>query len=177
MFELLVPLFLILLGLGLVAAEVYLVPGFNVVGILGFLMLIFAVGYTYATVGMAAGTLALFGAIGMGTAMGYLIWKSGAWERFVLAASIENDPKEVDRVNENRARYLGKRGLAITPLRPTGVAEIDGERVEVLTEGGFIAAGSVVRVVAMDRRRLFVRLAEGLPEPGEPTVTSESPGT
>ena len=44
------------------------------------------------------------------------------------------------------------------------VVEIDGERIEVVTEGEYIAAGSNVRVVAMDRRRYFARL-DALPEP------------
>jgi membrane-bound ClpP family serine protease len=61
---------------------------------------------------------------------------------------------------EARSRYLGRDGVAVTALRPGGVCEIDGERVEVQTEGDFIASGSRVRVVAMDRRRFFVRLAE-----------------
>jgi membrane-bound serine protease (ClpP class) len=66
----------------------------------------------------------------------------------------------VARESEQRARYLGKTGVALSPLRPTGIVEIDGERVEVATEGDFIAAGSRIKVVAMDRRRYFVRLDE-----------------
>ena len=92
------------------------------------------------------------------------MWTSGAWDRFVLAANLQTDERQAVRESEHRARYLGKQGLAMTPLRPTGVAEIDGERIEVVTEGEFIAAGSLLRVVAMDRRRYFVRLADVVPE-------------
>ncbi len=60
----------------------------------------------------------------------------------------------------NRGSYLGKTGDALTPLRPAGVAMVDGDRIDVATEGEFIAAGSKVRVVAKDSRRYFVRLAE-----------------
>jgi membrane-bound serine protease (ClpP class) len=42
--------------------------------------------------------------------------------------------------------------------------EIESNRIEVVTEGSFIAAGSWVRVVAMDRRRFFVRLADDVEE-------------
>ena len=86
------------------------------------------------------------------------MWTSGAWDRFVLGATIAGDDPKGD--SEGRARYLGKTGVAVTPLRPTGVARIDDERIEVATEGDFIASGSHVRVVAMDRRRFFVRLAD-----------------
>lgn len=154
------PIILILIGLTLIGVEVYLVPGFNVVGIMGFLVLVFAVGFMFSTGGLIAGWLTLGSTVALGAALAWAVWRSGAWERFVLATSIEPDEASEARLQENRARYLGKTGRAITPLRPTGVAEIANERLEVTTEGGFIAAGSVVRVVAMDRRRLFVRLAE-----------------
>lgn len=142
-------------------------PGFNVVGILGFLMIVFTIGYVFTETGMMGGSITLFGTAAFGTALFYWLWKSGAWNRFILATSLRNDDESVARENEHRARYLGKTGTALTPLRPTGVIEVDGERIEVVTEGEFIAAGSQVRVVAMDRRRYFARLATALPE-GEP---------
>lgn len=158
--DLLLPALLILAGVGLIVAEVYLMPGFNVVGILGFLMMVFAVGYAFSEYGYAGGIAAAAGAVVLSGGAFYVMWQSGAWERFVLATNLRSDEAVVQRESEYRARYLGKTGTAVTPLRPTGVAEIDGERIEVVTEGDFIASGSEVRVVAMDRRRYFVRLAE-----------------
>ncbi len=158
--ELLIPIALILVGLGLIVVEVYLVPGFNVVGVLGFLVVVFGIGYAFYDVGMAGGVAALAGSAALGGGLFYWLWNSGAWDRFVLAANLRTDQAVAVRESEHRARYLGKSGVALTPLRPTGVAEIDGERIEVVTEGEFIASGSRVRVVAMDRRRYFVRLAD-----------------
>jgi membrane-bound serine protease (ClpP class) len=60
----------------------------------------------------------------------------------------------------DRGTYLGKTGAALTPLRPSGIALVDGDRIDVATEGEFIAAGSRIRVVAKDSRRYFVRLAD-----------------
>ena len=158
--ELLLPIALVAVGLILIGIEVYLVPGINVVGIIGFLCLLFAVGYGFSSNGWIGGTLILLGTVLLGGGLGYLMWRSGAWENFVLATSVPPDHQLAETVQENRARYLGRSGRALTPLRPTGVAEIEGDRVEVVTEGAFIAAGSEVRVVAMDRRRVFVRLAD-----------------
>ena len=157
--EFLLPIALILVGLGLIAAEVYLVPGFNVVGIFGFIAILFAIGYAFAESGLLGGVYVILGTAAAGGGLFYWMWVSGAWDRFILAATITGDEPGQDRDSERRARYLGKTGVAVTPLRPTGVARIDGERIEVATEGDFIAAGSEVRVVAMDRRRFFVRLA------------------
>lgn len=163
--EILVPLLLIAIGLALIAVEVYLIPGFNVIGILGLLSLMFAVGYAFSTSGFAGGVLTLAGALSATGMLYYVLWTSGAWQRFVLSTTVTDDAALRAKEQETRSRYLGKEGVALTPLRPTGVAEIEEERVEVVTEGGFIAAGSRIRVVAMDRRRFFVRLAtDRLPE-------------
>ena len=157
--EFFLPIALILVCLGLIAVEVYLVPGFNVVGIFGFIVILFAIGYTFTESGLLGGIYVIVGTAIAGGGLFYWMWTSGAWDRFVLGTTITGERPGEDRETERRAKYLGKTGVAVTPLRPTGVARIDGERIEVATEGDFIAAGSNVRVVAMDRRRFFVRLA------------------
>ncbi len=156
--EILIPIALIVLGLGFILFEVYLVPGFNVVGIIGLLVIIFGVGYGFSETGLVGGTLYLLGAIVSVVGTFFWLWKSGAWDRFILATNLRKDENLIARESEDRARYLGEAGRAITPLRPTGIVEIGGRRIEVMTEGEFIAAGSNVKVVAMDRRRYFVRL-------------------
>lgn len=149
---------LVVIGLALLAVEVYVVPGVNVVGILGLLVLIFAIGYAFSSAGLWGGVVTLGGTFVLGGGMLYAMWRSGAWEEFVLATSMLPGRQLPEGSQDNRARYLGKVGAALTPLRPSGVAEIDGERVEVQTEGGFIAANSKIRVVAIDRRHIFVRI-------------------
>lgn len=162
--ELLIPIALILIGLGLIAIEIYLVPGFNVIGIFGAVVILFAIGFAFSESGVQGGVAALVGTAVVGGGLFYWMWNSGAWDRFVLASNLRNDEAVMARESEHRAKYLGKSGTAVTPLRPTGVAEIEGERIEVVTEGEFIASGSKVRVVAMDRRRFFVRLADAVTE-------------
>lgn len=164
--ELLIPIALIALGLALIAVEVYLVPGINVFGIVGLVLMVFAVGFMFTESGFLGGTLTLIGAVGACGLMFWAMWQSGAWERFVLSTSLGQGDGHDNRDADQRSSYLGREGLAITPLRPTGVVEIDGNRIEVATEGEFVAAGSWVRVVAMDRRRFFVRMADS--EKAEP---------
>ena len=157
--ELLLPIGLIVAGLILIAVEVYVVPGFNVVGLLGLAMMLFAVGFAFTTAGLLGGVTMLGLSTVGGGGLFYYLWKSGAWNRFVLDTSLRPDENLLAEESEQRAKYLGKLGVAVTPLRPTGVVEIEGERIEANTEGDYIAAGSDIRVVAMDRRRYFVRLA------------------
>lgn len=160
------PIALILVGLVLIAVEVYAVPGINVVGIAGGLSIVGGVVLAFVEGGAIGGLIAAVGSISVAGAMFYVMWQSGALQHFVLLDSLVRETSEHDRDGEHRSRYLGRVGEAVTPLRPAGIVEIGGERIEVQTEGGFIASGSRVKVVAMDRQRFFVRLeAETAPSP------------
>ena len=52
---------------------------------------------------------------------------------------------------------VGKSGAAVTDLRPAGKATIEGRRVDVLTEGAYVARGTRVTVVRVEGNRIFVR--------------------
>ncbi|MDD2497965.1 MAG: NfeD family protein, partial [Desulfitobacteriaceae bacterium] len=45
----------------------------------------------------------------------------------------------------------------VTPLRPAGTAEIEGDRIDVVTEGGFIPREAQVKVVKVEGTRIVVR--------------------
>ena len=59
--------------------------------------------------------------------------------------------------SDDYTSYLGQFGTAVTLLRPSGTAEIDGVRLSVVTEGEFIAPGTPVQVVAVQGSRIVVR--------------------
>ncbi len=159
-----IPIALILVGVVLILIEVYMVPGFNVIGILGIVMIIVAVGYSFAESGWTGGFMALAGSVAAVGGIFWFLYSTGAWDRFVLTAELTSGASDGEDERAQRTRYLGRNGTALTPLRPSGVIEIDGTRLEVSTEGEFVAAGSQVRIVAMDRRRYFVRLASATEE-------------
>jgi membrane-bound serine protease (ClpP class) len=52
---------------------------------------------------------------------------------------------------------IGKQGVSSTPLHPAGIAEFQGERVDVVSEGELIDAGVAVKVVKVDGNRVVVR--------------------
>ncbi len=61
-----------------------------------------------------------------------------------------------------RADLVGKSGVAASELRPAGMAVVDGERVDVITEGDWMKAGTPVTVVKAEAMRLVVRRAPQL---------------
>ena len=52
---------------------------------------------------------------------------------------------------------IGQRGITQTLLRPSGMAMIDGKRLDVMAESGMIAAGSIIRVVSVNGTQIVVR--------------------
>ena len=52
---------------------------------------------------------------------------------------------------------LGKSGITLTPLRPAGTALIDGERYDVVSEGGFLDPDTPIHVIRVEGTRIVVR--------------------
>jgi membrane-bound serine protease (ClpP class) len=74
-----------------------------------------------------------------------------------LALSAAQGPEYVTSTDFGALR--GRPGTATSYLRPAGIASIDGRRVDVLTAGEFIAAGTPIRVVRVEGARIFVEPA------------------
>ena len=58
------------------------------------------------------------------------------------------------------AELVGKRGVAVTVLRPSGTVDIEGEPYDSVSESGFIAPGTPVRVVRFENAQLYVERIE-----------------
>ena len=57
----------------------------------------------------------------------------------------------------DKSKFLGAIGVCVTDLRPAGTITIEGEPVDVVTEGSFIKAGDTVKVINVDGSRVLVR--------------------
>ena len=68
------------------------------------------------------------------------------------------------REEKDYRSLLGREGRALGPLRPAGIAEFDGRRWDVVTEGPMVAAGTRIRVIAVEANRVVVRSVEDEPE-------------
>jgi membrane-bound ClpP family serine protease len=54
---------------------------------------------------------------------------------------------------------IGQFGRALTPLRPSGLVDFDGRRLDGLSEEGLIPSGALVRAVQVRGGRIVVRKA------------------
>ena len=59
-----------------------------------------------------------------------------------------------------RSELIGKSGIALTPLRPSGIAMVDGKRLDVLASGEFVAKGESVTVVSIEGIKINVEKTE-----------------
>jgi membrane-bound serine protease (ClpP class) len=167
------PIFLVLLGAILLAAEVFVIPGFGIAGVLGFLavgagFLFLAGGATIGEPSVDASFLYDFGFQFILTALGGMTllavlsrWlpSVGPARRLVLAAPEGPSPGSVVDPERAPAR-VGQRGTARSTLRPSGTAEIDGRLVDVTAVGAFVDPGQVVEVVAVEGNHVDVRPVE-----------------
>ncbi len=75
----------------------------------------------------------------------------------VLRDAISGDAAEAKK---EESSLLGRAGTTVTPLRPSGIAEFDGKRIQVSAEGAFIPAGSRVTVTGQNGLAVLVRPEE-----------------
>ena len=61
------------------------------------------------------------------------------------------------RSTEDLEIFLGREGTATTVLRPTGMADFDGVKLNVVSEGEFVSAGTKVQIVRVEGSRILVR--------------------
>jgi membrane-bound serine protease (ClpP class) len=159
---------LILAGIALLVVELLILPGFGVAGILGIASLIFG---TYLIFGTFTDTLTVLGlatVIG-GALLAFAIWvlpNTRLTNPLILqtrlgSATASGGAMEGGIEGDGDLRELvGQHGVAMSYLRPAGVARFGLLRVDVVSEGDFVPAGSEVEVVRVEGRRVTVRPVE-----------------
>ncbi len=84
--------------------------------------------------------------------------QSRAGKMLILSRSL--DKKDGFSGTKHLEEYVGSEGETVTHLRPAGIARINSDRFDVVTEGTFIDKGKKVKVVAVEGNRMVVREIE-----------------
>jgi membrane-bound ClpP family serine protease len=74
-----------------------------------------------------------------------------------LLKKISSHSTTVGKLDIDHTALLNQIGQAFTDLRPSGKANIQEQRVDVVTEGVFLEKGDNVRVIAIEGQRIVVR--------------------
>lgn len=148
---------LFLLGILLLLIELFVVPGFGVAGLGGLLAVFASFFYSFAD-SQQAGRSLIVALITAGLGL-FLLWRygrrHGLWRGLILGARQSEEEGYV--APNDLQKYRGRSGRSLTVLRPAGAIEVEGERVDAVSEGGFIPAGRPVSVVRVEGTRVVVR--------------------
>ena len=155
-------------GLILIAIEVFVVPGFGVFGVAGIAMTLGAllvalvpnIGFRFPTDGeIAQATVTLAVAMVLTVVLGFSLARylpqSERFSHLILTPSLDAATGHTSA--ETAYDLVGQRGVTITDLRPSGVVEIGGKRVQVVSQGPFVSSGATVEVLEARGSRVEVR--------------------
>lgn len=142
---------LIILGLMLLFAEILIIPGVGVAGILGLLSMGGSCAYAFMEIGQTAGIVVTAVNAIMIALLTVWILRAKTWKRFALETNIDAKAvvPEVDVVP-------GTKGVSITRLAPMGMARFGDLRLEVTAREGIIDPGVEVEVVEVDGMKVYV---------------------
>ena len=153
-------------GLALIVLEVFVIPGFGIAGILGILCMFGSVFYTFfqSTDDINTALLWLSVSVILTSVLAILatafLPKSAPFQRFALSTVMSTDQGYHSAGTQDFENFLGKTGVALTPLRPAGTARIDNKRLDVVTVGDFIAQNTPVKVLEVEGSKISVEAIE-----------------
>lgn len=148
-------LILVLVGFLLLAAEIF-IPG-GILGVIGGLALLAALGIGFSVFEGFGGVLSAILLV-VGSLIYVALWmKYAPRSRLGKMFTLENDGKDFKSHDDRAALLLGHEGFAHTDLRPSGMAMIDGKRIDVVSDAGFVNQGTAVKVVRVEGARVVVR--------------------
>ncbi len=164
----------LLLGITCIAMEFFVLPGFGIFGIGGFLLTGFAVilmsqtfvipRNTYQLNALSNGVWVMLGGLG-GLLAGLVFMRTIATKvPFFRALTMETPDLEAQEKAESIIDYehlVGQVGLTSTPLHPSGKATFGTETIQVISDGMAIDAGQRVTVVRVRSNKVVVNLHEG----------------
>ncbi|HAH22414.1 MAG TPA: serine protease, partial [Prolixibacteraceae bacterium] len=166
---------LFVVGIILIALEIFVVPGFGITGISGItltftglvLSLLKNVGFSFDHVNMNDLLIALFTVfVGTFGGIGIAIYLS---QKMFTAQTGQFAHLSLREVMSLKDGYLGvdpellqlkgKKGIAVTTLRPSGKINIEGKNYDALAEAGMIEKGTSIVVTKVEAAQLYVEIA------------------
>jgi membrane-bound serine protease (ClpP class) len=152
-------------GLVLLAVEIFVTPGFGVTGVLGIAALLSGLslslvggGATWDFILQAVGRVifSLLLAVAGSVVLLRFLPRLPFGKRLILETGLASGEGYASSPDTDK-QWLGKHGIAVSPLRPSGIADVEGERVDVVSDGEFIESGAQIIVSRVDGNRIVVR--------------------
>lgn len=169
---------LLLLGFLLLAVEIFIIPGFGVVGVGGIVCVFLAIflsmikrfpgGPILPDAGQLVEPLVSMAIAIVGSFTGAVLLirylpRTGALHGIILTAE-ESRTGGYSSTRRSLDGFIGRTGLAVTDLRPAGKARFGEDLIDVVTEGDYLDSGSAIVVLKVEGGRVVVSDAKGVGE-------------
>lgn len=161
-------LLIFIAGLALLIVEIFFIPGFGVVGLLGIGLMVASLAMTQLgdfrlwSVELVAGVLARLSASMIAAVILSILFiralpRFSTFNRLILGSQISASDGYVSSPPERDAELTGRRGTAVSDLRPAGIGLFDGQRLDVVADGEFIERQTPIQIVEARGSRVVVR--------------------
>ena len=147
---------LIIIGFLLILIEIFLVPGVNIFGIAGFAFIVLGIALAYSKLDLRVANFIMVASLILSIVVARIVIKSKTWRRIILEDRQEKS-EGFHSSSDELEGLIGKKGVAYTNLRPAGMALIEDQKVDVVTEGDLIEKDKAIEVVQVEGNRVVVR--------------------
>lgn len=145
---------LVLLGILLLAVEVFLLPGITVAGIGAFIASGFAIYKAFASYGTAGGLITIGALLVLSVIVMVVGLKAKTWHRLALHDNIDSAAQSLP---EQDCVHIGDTGTTVTRLAPMGKISINGKTYEAKSEDEYIDERNAIEVTGFDNFSVVVK--------------------
>ncbi|MEG0890633.1 MAG: NfeD family protein [Bacteroidales bacterium] len=165
-------LFMFIVGVGLLFAEIFVIPGFGVAGISGIILVLFSL--TFAMIDnntvfnggdynikpiiqpLALVLISTTSSFFISIFLASKLYGTKAFSKIILHTSLANNKGFVGIEQDSLQTLVGEIGIVTTDLKPQGTIEIHSKRYQAQLEYGYANKGEKVTIVKVEGGRLFV---------------------
>lgn len=146
---------ILMLGVFLMFLEIF-IPGFGIAGASGIILVIIGIFLTAQT--FMEGLVMFAILVLLIAILVAILIRSASKGKLskILILNLSSKKEGGYSSTNDLTLMIGKTGTTITPLRPSGIASIDGQRLDVVSFGGYIDSKSQVKIVDVKGRRIVV---------------------
>ncbi|MFW5718708.1 MAG: NfeD family protein [Halanaerobium sp.] len=145
---------LFIVGVILILAEVFVIPGFGIAGISGITAVLVSLFFIFPNTTIAVSVL--LAVILFTLVIAIIMFKKFGSSRFWKRISLVNNSMNY-YTSSSKKDYLDQEAKTLSKLRPAGIIEIEGKRIDAVSEGAFIEKDKKVKVISVSGSRVVVK--------------------
>jgi len=143
----------------LIIAEVFVPSGglisiFALACLVGGVAIFFREGRTYGWIGIAIAVVMVPSVL----VVAYKVFPKTRFGKSVTLTPPKREQGDAVPDTPELKELLGAEGVVLTPLRPVGMCELSGQRVECVAESGYVDKGKKVKVIEVESTQVTVRV-------------------